>query len=189
MAWGAIGHWNTTSWSLSTTRPKWLWGVCGSNTDDQSGQGGSAFPPRSQPYPMLPEGETYLFQRLKSRMAPAGYHFIHEPNGRATRPYDGRPACSGNNNCMPVCPIGAMYSGDQHAQHAQDAGARLFTDSTVWKLEKGVDDKIVAAHVRSSKGVDTRLTAKYFIVAAHGLETAKTVVNIGYRQQFRSGGA
>ncbi|MBC3229035.1 GMC family oxidoreductase [Serratia fonticola] len=151
-------------------------GVCGSDTDDQSGQGGGAFPPRSQPYPMLPEGETYLFQRLKSRMAPAGYHFIHEPNGRATRPYDGRPACSGNNNCMPVCPIGAMYSGDQHAQHAQDAGARLFTDSTVWKLEKGVDDKIVAAHVRSSKGVDTRLTAKYFIVAAHGLETAKLLL-------------
>lgn len=69
-------------------------GVCGSDTDDQSGQAGGAFPPRSKPYPMEPEGETYLFQRLKARLSPSGYHFIHEPNARATRPYDGRPACS-----------------------------------------------------------------------------------------------
>lgn len=151
-------------------------GVCGSNTDDQSGHGGAAFPPRSQPYPMEPEGETYLFQRLKSRLSPAGYHFIHEPNARATRPYDSRPACSGNNNCMPVCPIGAMYSGDTHARHAEEAGAKLMTDATAWKLEKGADDKIVAVHVRSSKGLETRLTAKYFVVAAHGLETAKLLL-------------
>lgn len=151
-------------------------GVCGSDSDDQSGQGGSHFPPRSKPYPMEPEGETYLFQRLKRRLGPAGFHFIHEPNGRATRPYDGRPACSGNNNCMPVCPIGAMYSGDKHAQHAEDAGARLLTDATAWKLETGPHGKIVAVHVRSSKGIDTRLTAKYFIVAAHGLETPKLLL-------------
>ncbi|MFI8415705.1 GMC family oxidoreductase [Serratia sp. NPDC078593] len=151
-------------------------GVCGSNTDDQSGQAGLPFPPRSKPYPMEPEGETYLFQRVKSRLSPAGYHFIHEPNGRATRPYDGRPACSGNNNCMPVCPIGAMYSGETHAQHAQKAGAQLLTDATAWKLEKGTGGKIVAVHVRSSKGEDTRLTAKYFIVAAHGLETPKLLL-------------
>ena len=128
---------------------------------------------------MIPEGETYLFQQLKKRMSPAGYHFIHEPNGRATRPYDGRPACSGNNNCMPVCPIGSMYSGDRHAQHAEDAGAHLMTDSTAWKLEKGGDGKIVAVHVRTSKGVDSRLTAKYFIVAAHGLETPKLLLISG----------
>lgn len=151
-------------------------GVCGSNTDDQSGQAGDAFPPRSRPYPMAPEGETYLFQRLKNRLSPAGFHFIHEPNGRATRPYDSRPACSGNNNCMPVCPIGAMYSGDRHAQHAQDAGVMLKTDSTAWKLEKGPDNKIVAVHVRSTQGVDSRLTAKYVIVAAHGLETPKLLL-------------
>ena len=151
-------------------------GVCGSDTDDQSGQNGKAFPPRSKPYPMPPEGETYLFQRLKSRLSPSGYHFIHEPNGRATKPYDGRPACSGNNNCMPVCPIGAMYSGDKHAQHAEDAGAQLITNATAYRLEKGADNKIIAVHTRSSSGQERRLTAKYFIVAAHGLETPKLLL-------------
>ena len=151
-------------------------GVCGSDTQDQSGQGGSPFPPRSKPYPMPPEGNTYLFQRLKERLSPEGYHFIHEPNGRATQPYDERPACSGNNNCMPVCPIGAMYSGDVHARHAEEAGAKIITDATAYKLEKGTDDKITAVHYRSSKGDDVRLTAKYFVVAAHGLETPKLLL-------------
>ena len=151
-------------------------GVCGSDTQDQSGHDGEAFPPRSTPYPMPPEGDTYLFQRLRARLAPAGYVFLHEPNGRATTPYDGRPACSGNNNCMPVCPIGAMYSGDVHAKHAQQAGAKLLTDATAYKLEKGEGGKIVAVHYRSSKGDDVRLTAKYFVVAANGLETPKLLL-------------
>ncbi|WP_417760524.1 GMC family oxidoreductase [Shewanella sp.] len=151
-------------------------GVCGSDTEDQSGQGGDAWPPRSGKYPMEPEGETYLFQRLKDRIGSAGFNFIHEPNARATRAYDTRPACSGNNNCMPVCPIGAMYSGNVHAQHAEDEGAKLITDATAYKLEKGANGDIVAVHYRSSKGDDVRLTAKYFIVAAHGLETPKLLL-------------
>lgn len=151
-------------------------GVCGNDSDDQSGQNGTSFPPRSKPYPMLPEGETYLFQRLKARLTPAGYHFIHEPNGRATKPYDGRPACSGNNNCMPVCPIGAMYSGEQHAQHVENAGAKLITDATAYRLDKGENQKITAVHYRTSHGNNVRLTAKYFVVAAHGLETPKLLL-------------
>ena len=112
-------------------------GVVGSNEQDQSGQNGPAFPPRSKPYPLPPEGKTYMFQRVEARLSPLGYHFIHEPNARVTEPYDGRPACAGNNNCMPVCPIGAMYSGIFHADHAEKAGARLLTDATAYKLEKG----------------------------------------------------
>ncbi|WP_434776941.1 GMC family oxidoreductase [Neisseria sp. Ec49-e6-T10] len=151
-------------------------GVAGNNQDDQSGQGGKAFPPRSEPYPMPPEGETYLFKRLKERLSPHGFHFIHEPNARPTLPYDGRPACQGNNNCMPVCPIGTMYSGNVHAEKAEQLGAKLITDATAYKLEKGANNKIVAVHYKSSKGDDVRLSAKYFIVAAHGLETPKLLL-------------
>jgi choline dehydrogenase-like flavoprotein len=152
-------------------------GVAGSNSDDQSGHAsGIAFPPRSAPYPIPPEGETYYFQRLKARIAPEGYNFIHEPNARTNQPYDGRPACSGNNNCMPVCPIGAMYSGDVHARHAENSGAKLLTDATAYKLEKGEGGKIVAVHYRTSKGADVRLTARYFIVACNGIETPKLLL-------------
>lgn len=59
-------------------------GVCGSDTQDQSGHNGGAFPPRSTPYPMPPEGDTYLFQRLRARLAPAGYVFCMSP--MAVRP-------------------------------------------------------------------------------------------------------
>lgn len=152
-------------------------GVAGSDTDDQSGlHPGVAYPPRSAAYPVPPEAETYYFQRLKARIGAEGYPFIHEPNARTNQPWDGRPGCSGNNNCMPVCPIGAMYSGDVHARHAQKAGAKILTDSTAFKLEKGEGGKIVAVHCRSSKGVDTRLTARYFIIAANGLETPKLLL-------------
>jgi choline dehydrogenase-like flavoprotein len=151
-------------------------GVVGSDVQDQSGQGGGAFPPRSKPYPLPPEAKTYLFQRVEARLAPEGYNFIHEPNARVTKPYDGRPACAGNNNCMPVCPIGAMYSGSFHVDHAERAGAELRTDATAYKLEKGEGGKIVAVHYKTSKGGDVRLTARYFIVAAHGLETPKLLL-------------
>jgi choline dehydrogenase-like flavoprotein len=151
-------------------------GVVGSDDQDQSGQGGGAFPPRSKPYPLPPEGKTYLFQRMEARLSPLGFNFIHEPNARVTKPYDGRPACAGNNNCMPVCPIGAMYSGNFHADHAEKSGAKLLTDATAYKLEKGAGGKIVAVHYRTSKGDDIRLTARYFVIAAHGLETPKLLL-------------
>lgn len=152
-------------------------GVAGSDTDDQSGQaGGRVFPPRSQPYPVPPEAETYYFQRLKARIGEEGYHFIHEPNARTNKPWDGRPACSGNNNCMPVCPIGAMYSGDVHARHAQKAGAKVLTNATAYKLERGAQGKIEAVHYRTSDGKDVRLTARYFVIACNGLETPKLLL-------------
>lgn len=151
-------------------------GVSGSDEDDQSGQAGKAFPPRSKPYPMKPDAVTYMNQRFAEALKPAGFHYIHEPNARNTRPYDNRPACAGNNNCMPVCPIGAMYSGDTHATHAERAGARLIPEATAYKLEKGAGNKIVAVHYRTPKGEDVRLTARYFVVAAHGLETAKLLL-------------
>jgi choline dehydrogenase-like flavoprotein len=151
-------------------------GVAGTGEEDQSGQGGPPFPPRSKPYPLPPEAKTYIFQRLQARLRHLGYNFIHEPNGRVTKPYDGRPPCAGNNNCMPVCPIGAMYSGSVHVAHAEKAGAELRTDATAYRLEKGEGGRIAAVHYRTSKGKDVRLTARYFVVAAHGLETPKLLL-------------
>lgn len=158
------------------THAEYNMGVVGSDTDDQSGRGGTPYPPRSKPYTGPAEAETYYFQRLKARIGAEGYHFINEPNGRTTQPYDGRPACAGNNNCMPVCPIGAMYSGDMHARHAVNAGAKIITDATVYKLEQGEAGKITAVHYRSSKGDDVRLTAKAFLIASNGIETPKLLL-------------
>ena len=36
-------------------------------------------------------------------------HLVTTPQARTTRPYDGRPACEGNSNCIPYCPTHAKY--------------------------------------------------------------------------------
>jgi glucose dehydrogenase len=151
-------------------------GVSGSDTDDQSGQGGHAFPPRSAPYPVTPEPELFLYSHFRKKLEPHGYRFAHEPNVRTHVPYDERPACQGNNNCAPVCPIGALYNGSIHAERAERRGVKLITDATAYKIEKGEKNRIVAIHYKSSTGDDVRLTAKYFVIAAHSFETAKLLI-------------
>lgn len=151
-------------------------GVVGTAEEDQSGQGRDAWPPRSAPYPLPPEAKPYMVQRMQAKLGPLGYQVIHEPHARVSRPYDGRPACAGNNNCEPVCPIGAMYSGDMHVDKAVALGVDLRTESVAWKLEKGPKNRIVAVHYRKPDGRDVRLSAKAFVVAAHGLESPKLLL-------------
>lgn len=152
-------------------------GVSGSDTDDYSGHGGAPYPPRQQPYPVRPQAWGYFSQRFKERMEAKGYPYTYQPNGRATDPYDERPACVGNANCSPICPIGAQYSGDRHATKAERAGARLITDAVIYKLEKTPDGKKIAAvHYYTPEKKSVRLTARYVIVAAHALETARLLL-------------
>ncbi|SLN22832.1 Fructose dehydrogenase large subunit [Aquimixticola soesokkakensis] len=151
-------------------------GVSGTAQDDQSGQNRGAYPPRSQDYPMPPEAMPYSVQRMTSKLTDMGYSIAHEPCGRASRPYDGRPACIGNNNCEPACPIGAMYSGDMTLEKAVAAGADLRTESVAFKLETGEGGAITAVHFRKPDGSDHQLTARRFVVASHGLESPKLLL-------------
>jgi len=152
-------------------------GVSGSDTEDQSGQKlGKVFPPRSTPYPVSPEPLVPVHKYLKKKLEPHGYALIHAPNARTHKAYDGRPACRGNNNCMPACPIGAMYSGSIHADKAERAGVKLITSAVAYKIERGEGGKIAAIHYKTPQGGDVRLTARYFIIAAHSFETAKLLM-------------
>jgi choline dehydrogenase-like flavoprotein len=151
-------------------------GCSGTDTDDQSSQGGKPFPPRSAPYPLPAEQWSTYTQAVAAKIATLGLHFIDEPHLRATQPYDGRPVCCGNNNCAPLCPIGAMYSGDMAVTKAEHAGANLLPDTVAYKLEKGTGGKIVAIHTKSPDGRNTRRAARYFILAAHAVETPKLML-------------
>lgn len=152
-------------------------GVSGSDVDDYSGHGGAPYPPRKHPYPVRPQELSYFSQRFKERVGAGGYHFTYQPNGRATDPYDERPACVGNNNCSPICPIGAQYSGNIHADRAIKAGAKLIDNAPVYRIEKAPDGKkIVAVHYREKGGNSVRLTARYFLIAAHALETPRLLL-------------
>ncbi len=67
--------------------------------------------PRTKPYPLPPIPLPYGLQRIKERLTGSPYVVSIGPQARNSIPYDGRPACCGNNNCMPVCPIDAQYNG------------------------------------------------------------------------------
>jgi choline dehydrogenase-like flavoprotein len=151
-------------------------GCSGSDTDDQGGGGGKPFPPRSAPYPLPPLARSSYIQAVAARMTALGFNFIEEPHLRASRPYGGRPTCSGNSNCTPLCPIGAMFTGDMAVALAERAGARVLPDTVAYRLEKGAGGKIAAVHTKAPDGRSTRRTARYFVLAAHALETPKLML-------------
>ncbi|MGZ7290994.1 hypothetical protein ACXWQP_09540, partial [Streptococcus pyogenes] len=79
-------------------------------------------------------------------------------------------------NCMPICPIGAMYNGIFHVEKAEQAGARLIENAVVFKLEVGPNKRIVAARYKDAKGAEHRVEGKWFVLAANGIETPKLML-------------
>lgn len=133
--------------------------------------------PRSQPYPMPPAPFSYLDQVFHEKLTALGYAVIHAPQARNNQQvYDGRPPCCGNANCMPICPIGAQYSGNIAAEKAEAAGAELITNAVVHFLEVGPDNEIVAARYLTPNREEFRLEADRFVVAANGIETPKIML-------------
>lgn len=132
--------------------------------------------PRNQPFPMEPVAESWLQQRFRERLAPGGYDVIVNTTARNSRNYDGRPACCGNNNCMPICPIDAQYHGGIAAQAAEAAGAKLITSAVVYRLEHDEKGRIVAAHYYDPDKGEHKVTAKNFVLAANGIESPKLLL-------------
>ncbi|MDB5504778.1 MAG: family oxidoreductase [Tardiphaga sp.] len=152
-------------------------GVSGNDQEDQGAGGRNhAFPPRTTPYPMPPTPLDHMHERVKQVLSADGYKVLSEPAARNSEVYDDRPACAGNNNCTPICPIGALYSGAVHAEKAEAAGARLIPDAVVYKIETGDGGKISAVVYKSPDGTDHRLTARYFVLAAYAIETPKLML-------------
>jgi choline dehydrogenase-like flavoprotein len=151
-------------------------GVSGMSGQDESGHGGGEFPPRSKPFPMAGLPIPYFQQRLAEQLLVGGYNPIYEPNGRATAAYKERPLCSGNNNCNPVCPSGAKYDGSRHVDEAERFGARVFDNSVVYKIEADDQGKITAVRYKKPDGTEHRMTARYFVLAAYGIESPKLLL-------------
>ncbi|SEJ37114.1 Choline dehydrogenase [Azotobacter beijerinckii] len=132
--------------------------------------------PRSAPYPMAPLPLSWNEERVKTVLNANGYRVVTEPVARNSTVYDQRPPCCGNNNCMPICPIGAMYNGIVHVDKAEKAGARLIENAVVFKLEKGRDGRIAAAHYKDPQGNEHRVEGRTFVLAANGVETPKLML-------------
>src|SRR5690606_22996373 len=94
--------------------------------------------PRSKPYMMGEIPMTYsdkLIQKAFENLtlpddATRKLEVRGTPQGRNSKEYDGRPACCGSNNCIPMCPVGAKYDASVHAAKAETAGAQILTNTT-----------------------------------------------------------
>lgn len=131
--------------------------------------------PRAKPFPMERVPASWLQQRVTERLAP-DFQVLDDSTGRNSRSYDGRPACCGNNNCMPVCPIDAQYHGGIAAAHAEQAGVEVVTQAVVYKLEHDSQGRITAAHYYDWEKVSHRVTGQTFVLAANAIETPKLLL-------------
>jgi fructose 5-dehydrogenase large subunit len=159
------------------SRAEEIWGVCGPDplNDPAHEYLGS---PRKQKYPMDRMPWTYTSRVVDEAVRKyTQCRVVHEPEARNTRPYEGRPACAGNNNCMPICPIGAMYNAMETVIKAEKAGARVLENSVVYRIETNpANDEVVAVHFYNPNKESFRVTGKRFILAAHNIETVKLML-------------
>lgn len=130
---------------------------------------------RSTPYPMPQIPQTYLDKQLAAALHDAGMVVVPTPQARNSEVYNNRPACCGNANCIPVCPIGAKYDATIHVDKAVKSGARLITPAIVTKLETDARGAITAAVYRDPVN-EHRITGRVFVLAAHAIESPRLLL-------------
>lgn len=144
-------------------------GVSGDSADDHGS-------PRSGPYPMPPIPMSYSDGVVAERMEKLGIAVKSFPAARNSLPYNKRAQCRGNNTCTPICPNGAQYSADNDVDEAVRLGARLITRATVYRLECGAGNRIVAAHYKLPDGSDNKVTAARFVLACNTIESPRLLL-------------
>lgn len=147
-----------------------MWGVAG----DPDYDWGS---PRVEPYPQPPIPSSYMDQQVDVGLRKVGLHMAQFSHARNSVPFDGRPACCGNNTCVPICPIQAKYDGSVHTLKAQALGARIETKALATRIEVDADKKITGIRFRRPDGSEGLATAKIFVVACHAIETPRLLLN------------
>ena len=130
--------------------------------------------PRSAPYPMPPIPQSYLDKQWTVAAKKIGLRVVATPQGRNSVPRDGRPACCGNNNCIPICPIGAKYDGSVHVAKAEKLGAQIVSPAIVRSVE--VTARGVTVEFLRPDGSKHTATGKTLVLAAHAIETPKLML-------------
>lgn len=142
--------------------------------------------PRSAPFPMkeivLSSGDRKMKAALDGQVVDqVPVTVLATPQARNSKFYDGRPACEGNSNCIPLCPIGAKYDATVHLRKAVAAGVELRTGCVVTALEPGdTADTVTRVRYRNWRSADRSLdrvvTAKVVVLAANAIETPKILL-------------
>jgi glucose dehydrogenase len=137
--------------------------------------------PRSQPFPMSMIWPSYSDSWIAARINDQEFEGVRyrvrsTPSARNSKLYDGRPPCAGNSICVPLCPIGAKYDGSVHVAKAKAAGADLWEQCVVMKLDKDADGSVHTVHYKTYEGDEKTVTAEIVVLAAHAVETPKLLL-------------
>jgi choline dehydrogenase-like flavoprotein len=131
--------------------------------------------PRSRPYPLPPIPLSYLDTRVAAAIK-GRYTVEPTPQARNSQPHDGRPACCGSSSCIPICPVQAKYDATVHVAQAERGGAQLVADAVVTRVDVGADGRIAGLVVKRPDGTEDRATGRVYVIAAHGIETPKLLL-------------
>lgn len=100
-----------------------------------------------------------------------------------SRPYHGRPACSGHSSCIPICPSQSKYDPRRTLKDALDTGnLDLFHHTVAYDIvveENGNVSEIKYKYYDEPQGPVTyegSVKAKIFVLAANGIETPKLLL-------------
>ncbi|QCO54725.1 GMC family oxidoreductase [Pseudorhodobacter turbinis] len=145
-------------------------GVAGDSNEDLGSPRSGGFP-----MPMIPQ--TYLDKQVGKALEGTKYQLRATPQGRNSIFRADRPECCGNASCIPVCPIQAKYDATVHVQQAEGAGAVVHDETTATRLNLGADGQITSVDFRRADGSTGTATGKVVVVAAHGIETPRLLLN------------
>jgi choline dehydrogenase-like flavoprotein len=161
-----LGYDELEPWYLEAEREL---GVAGDPSDDLDS-------PRSGEYPLPPIPPSYLDRHIDAAIRPRGLRVRTSPHARNSVPYRGRPACCGNNTCVPICPIGAKYDAAAHARFAQRAGARIIDQAVACRVAIGSGSEVSGIEFMRPDGMKQVARGTRYVIAAHGIETPRLLL-------------
>lgn len=141
---------------------------------------------RSKPFPMKKIAQAYGDLQLIKAFADAPddkkfflgkeIKFFGLPQARNSEVYQGRPACEGNNNCIPLCPIQAKYDATVHLKKAKLNGVEIREKSVVTRLEADENGNIGKVWYKTWDNQEKSVSGKIVVLAAHAIETPKILL-------------
>lgn len=158
---------------------EWELGVCG-NHEELDGLFGAY---RSREFPMRGIPLSYSDEQIKRRIdgqsvLETKVRVVTTPQARNTTVFEGRPACEGESNCIPLCPIQAKYDATAHLRRLlQRPGIELRTAAVVTQVEKSNDRVGAVKYIDWRAGNKERtVRGAVVVLAAHAIETPKILL-------------
>jgi choline dehydrogenase-like flavoprotein len=130
--------------------------------------------PKKFRLPMIPQ--SYADNAVAAALAGTDMVVSPTPQARNSVASDGRPACCGNHQCIPVCPVGAKYDATVHLTKAEKAGARLLDNAVVHAIDVAGNGLIHRVRFKRPDGTEGEATANTFVLAAHAIEGPKLLL-------------